>query len=338
MRDLGTLGGSDSDAWAIGGGVVVGNSDGPHGSHAFAYDLDNPVAGMRDLGGLGGSFSRPVAVDGNFVVGYAGTPDFTTHAFAFDLTNPLAEMRDLGTLGGSDSFASAISGQVVVGYSYVNSGLISHAFAFDLADPNATMQDLDPLDGDGESVARAINDDGVIVGWARLSENQSVHAVAWRPTGRLIGSADIQPNVDANPAGTAEAFSYMAAAAGDVDELAVYLDPTNQTAKVQVGLYASTAAGSPGTLLAAGWIDNPVAGAWNHARVPETRVEVGTRYWLAVLTPHKAGSIRFRDMPDGAGGQAQTSAQKSLSALPDLWKSGTTYANSPASLYADQAS
>ena len=60
----------------------------------------------------------------------------------------------------------------------------------------------------------------------------------------------------------------------------------------------------------------------------------GTDYWLAVLAPFKAGTIMFRDLPDGTGGPTQTSAQKSLMSMPTSWKTGTDFADSSASLFA----
>ena len=101
-----------------------------------------------------------------------------------------------------------------------------------------------------------------------------------------------------------------------------------------IGLYTNTSAGNPGVLLTSGTITNPKAGAWNTVTVPATAISAGTRYWLAVLVPFKAGMIRFRDLPDGTGGPTQTSAQKSLMSMPGSWKTGTRYANAPASLFA----
>ena len=68
-----------------------------------------------------------------------------------------------------------------------------------------------------------------------------------------------------------------------------------------------------------------------------TSVRAGTDYWLALLAPVRAGTIKFRDLPNGAGGPTQTSAWRALTSstsLPKSWRKGTSYANSPASLYA----
>ena len=153
----------------------------------------------------------------------------------------------------------------------------------------------------------------------------------------LLGDQRIQPHVDTNPSGTAEAFRYTAASAGTVRELAVYVDPASNATSVLIGLYVSTPGGNPGALLTTGTISNPLPGAWNRATVAPAQVRAGTQYWLAVLAPRRSGTLVFRDRYDGTGDPTQTSAQTALTlatGLPKQWKTGTRYANSPASVYA----
>src|SRR4051812_37085816 len=73
-RDLGTLGADRSEADAVDGPIVVGDSVLPNGAmHAFSFDLALPdgVAKMQDLGTLGGGWSEPYAVSGTIAVGEA---------------------------------------------------------------------------------------------------------------------------------------------------------------------------------------------------------------------------------------------------------------------------
>lgn len=72
--DIGTLpGGSQADANAVSGAVVVGKSEnaGGWGQHAFAYNLG--TGEWKDLGTFGGPASEANDVDGDTVVGSAYT-------------------------------------------------------------------------------------------------------------------------------------------------------------------------------------------------------------------------------------------------------------------------
>ena len=108
MVDIGTLGGSYAQAYAINdAGYITGTSQtwatGPLTTHAFIYQL--PIAYRRaasecvDLGVLGGHSSYGMAINGyNHVAGYSTikTNDERVHAFLHNGKS----MIDLGSLGG----------------------------------------------------------------------------------------------------------------------------------------------------------------------------------------------------------------------------------------------
>jgi probable HAF family extracellular repeat protein len=172
IRDLGTLGGTggtfgtSSVAYDVNGRrQVVGAalpSTGP--LHPFLWQRGT----MRDLGTLGGDHEAGEARAINEaaqVVGSSPTAAGPTHAFLWQN----GAMRDLGTLGANSSHAHDINedGDVVGGSRTPSSppSNAGHAFLWTggrMVDLNSVVTNL-PGDVTLE-VARAINDDGTIVG------------------------------------------------------------------------------------------------------------------------------------------------------------------------------
>lgn len=166
MTDLGTLGGSSSQAFAVNAsGQVVGYSyiAGDSTLHAFLW---TSTGGMQDLGTLGGTLSSAQGINSaGEVVGYSTLSDnnrFHYHAFLWTASGG---MKDLGTLGGDTSSANAIndSGQVT-GSSELRPHA-SHAFIWTAA---SGMKDIGALGGTSQggsgSSGFGINSSGEVVG------------------------------------------------------------------------------------------------------------------------------------------------------------------------------
>lgn len=207
--DLGTLGGNSSIAWAINdSGQVAGSSYTASGSQHAALWSGSTVT---DLGTLGGPRSQALGLNNSGqVVGISQINSYSGnyHAVLWDG----AAVVDLGTMaGGVPSFAYAINdsgtitgwrsdstgqratvwnGTAVTDLGTLGSGVDINSFdavaGFRLingtSERRATVWeggdtiDLGTLGGD--SVARAINDSGTVVGWSRL-EPGVTHGFLW---------------------------------------------------------------------------------------------------------------------------------------------------------------
>jgi probable HAF family extracellular repeat protein len=178
MKDLRTLGGSNSIAYGINDATsvqVVGVSDTAGGQrHAFLWQ--NGV--MTDLGTLGGSNSIARAINASgHVAGesYDKTGNFT-HGFRWVPTSPngtTGKMTDLGVLklGVTDKASAAYGIDVygdAVGWSGEDFFISSRAVYWTANGSIRDLNDLIPPNPPGFSTlknATGINDGGLIVGW-----------------------------------------------------------------------------------------------------------------------------------------------------------------------------
>jgi hypothetical protein len=153
--------------------------------------------------------------------------------------------------------------------------------------------------------------------------------------GVLLGNETIHSNVDFNPAGTAEAFRVTGGDSGTLNTISVYIDASSTATILYVGLYSNNG-GHPADWLTEGSLfDSEITtGAWNTVSVAPVSIAAGTDYWIVLLTPTGSGTIKFRDIGNGAGtSPAETSAETDLNFLPGTWSTGAVYMDGPLSSY-----
>jgi uncharacterized membrane protein len=190
LTDLGTLGGANSQAFAINSfGVAVGTSQ-TTATDQYGNQISDvavwytPKGKIYDLGNLGGNFAQANAVSdcltgtgwAKLKGAYLGDPTAPAHAFVTSGT----KLKDIGTLGGTYAQGNAVNNaRVVVGYSNKTGDAGIGAFVWTAS---KGMVDLNSFLPPGSpwtlQVASGINDSGEIVGYGTL--NGEFHAFQWK--------------------------------------------------------------------------------------------------------------------------------------------------------------
>ncbi|MEQ1637904.1 MAG: LamG-like jellyroll fold domain-containing protein [Methylococcales bacterium] len=145
-----------------------------------------------------------------------------------------------------------------------------------------------------------------------------------------MGNTTIEPKIDSNPQGLAEAFQTTPQKSGVVSTVRVYLDASSTATELVAGIYSENN-GHPGNLVAQGKLSNLKAGAWNSVPIPTASVSASQTYWIAILG--SKGDITFRDRMGSGDSNMETNASTSLTSLPDTWSTGSVYLDSPMSVY-----
>jgi Domain of unknown function (DUF1929)/Bacterial Ig domain/Glyoxal oxidase N-terminus/Viral BACON domain len=150
------------------------------------------------------------------------------------------------------------------------------------------------------------------------------------PNTFLVGDQTIEARTDSNVAGVTEAFRTVAAAAGTLSAINVFVDSTSSATKLTAGIYADNG-GHPGSLLAQGTLASPSAGNWNAVSVPAVAITSGATYWIALLGPAGSGTLKFRER--GGAGTAEVSGATGLATLAQTWTNGSQFNDGPVSAW-----
>jgi probable HAF family extracellular repeat protein len=186
MRDLHTLGGPDSNAFAI-------NEHGEVAGWSFTSFVANPATGvptvdpffwspedgMIDLGGLGGTYGSVAWINNRGEVAGASNlgGDTTEHPFIWSREKG---MQDLGALGGTFGHSDWLNDAgEVVGFATLLGDQVGHGFLW----RDGVMTDLGALPAWPDTEAVSINSRGQVVGGSAFKD---VYGFLWENGGPMV--------------------------------------------------------------------------------------------------------------------------------------------------------
>jgi len=155
-------------------------------------------------------------------------------------------------------------------------------------------------------------------------------ASASTTTQYVIGDQTVEPTLDYNGQGVAQAFKTTPQKSSTVTTLQVYLDATSRATELVAGIYKDNY-GHPGALVAQGKLATLKPGAWNPVPIPAASVTAGQSYWIAILG--SKGDLRFRDKLKVGTAVLEITKTNTLTSLPSLWPASYAALDGPMSVY-----
>jgi probable HAF family extracellular repeat protein len=185
MRDLGTLGGPDSNAWIINDrGQVAGQSFTSFTANSNGVPTVDPFfwedGKMTDIGSLGGTYGFAAWLNNRGqVVGDSNLAgDTTQEPF---LWSAATGIRNLGSLGGNFGFANSINEDgEVVGLTSTPQALVGFLWK------DGVMTNLGTIGSDFGSEAYSINSKGQIVGGTFPFGGGDLRGFLWENGGPMV--------------------------------------------------------------------------------------------------------------------------------------------------------
>jgi parallel beta-helix repeat protein len=299
--------------------IVENGGDGVSMVHSVRTTVSNNVIALNGGAGLSAQpESDNSSYTGNTIVGNDG-PGITLSSSVSRLTNNVVTDNGGGGVIALENEAPSLADAYVFAGNNVsrNGGLgISACVTFpDQEDPCSAGM----TDGGGNVAVENVD--------SRQCLNISCGTPNDCATATLRAGFKTFPrtSVDNNRAGRAEAFQAQASATGTASTTCIFVDRSNSARRLIAGLY-SDVDGRPGSLLAQGITLKVTDGAFNAVWMPSVPLTAGATYWIAVLSPQGAGTLRVREhccgQAFGVSAPSEESEESGLAALAPAWTSG----------------
>ncbi len=190
MVDLGTLGGSNSNAFGVSadGLIVIGQSQNEFGfEEAFRWTA---TEGMTRLSGLPtdkGSIARAISGNGQVIVGTIYSvlePAIEDTPFRWSEAVGLETLQKLTGYDGHDPTRTNFDGTIAVGEAYIRDQENSERAVRWASD--GSILDLGTLSGDSYSGARDVSDDGTIIIGTSYSASGVARSFKWTQAAGML--------------------------------------------------------------------------------------------------------------------------------------------------------
>ena len=142
---------------------------------------------------------------------------------------------------------------------------------------------------------------------------------------QLGGLSAVQPTMDSNPQGTAQAYQYVASRTGTTHTISFYVDSANTASAGLLGIYRNNG-GDPGARL--GRVAFTPHSGWNTVTLSGVSIVRGHRYWLAEMGT--SGVLKYRDHIEQ---EYSLPYSETRTGMPLNWVTGHRWSSGSASFF-----
>jgi RHS repeat-associated protein len=320
-------------------GRQTGMTDPDRGTESYTYDANGNLTQFTDGRG---------SPAGTTYAGYDGLDRQIWHNTSNSASGAYVTYSYDGTASGNIGIGRLTGETFAGGPNHSLTG--SYAYIYDVRGQQTHVTET--VGGTAYPVATSYNDAGQVTsqtypnndvvsntytaqGWLA----QVTRTTTGTTTSVLGGDTNVEATSDGVAPGNADAYQFTASSSGTANQLSLYLDATNTSTQVQVGLYSndsSSGQNHPGTLLTSATITAPAAGAWNQMTLSGAALTAGQTYWIALMDPTGGGGL-VDDITSNTSSSSTSESNSNVgSSLPTTWTTSAQWGALTLSAYVSQ--